>query len=286
MKKLLLVLCVMAMTASVGHAMSCDDFRCPANPYEGSLSISNLTGTNFLAERIGNAIIKRAIKKESKGKYKVNLQSYNTSALKKGIFKSLEVNGTDTITDGVYISKIKLKTLCNYNYIEIDNRAKTATFQEPFGIAYALQFTQEDLNNTMNSQAYKEMIRKINSIGNTYKLFNIASTSAKIENNKLYYTFNATIPLLKMKQNITLETDIRARNGQIFLNEAKLVTSSFKLDMSKLERILNFLNPLEFAMGIFDEQNAKTKIEEITITDNVINMAGIAAIEAGTVTDL
>ena len=153
-------------------------------------------------------------------------------------------------------------------------------------MAYALQLTEEDLNKTMQSAAYKEMIRKINGIGNSYKLFNISSTSVKINNNKLYYTFNAKIPLLKMNQDITIETDIRARAGQIVLNDAKLVSNNFKIDMSKLERILNYLNPLEFAMGIFDGQDAKTKIEEITIKDNMVNLTGIMAIEEGTVTDL
>ena len=286
MKKILVILGVLLMTSGMGQAFTCDDFRCPANPYDGSFSFSNLTGVNFLAERIGNALIKKAILKDSKGKYKVNLQSYNTTALKRGEFKSLEINGTDTVTDGIYVSKVKLKTICDYNYIEINNKENVAIFQQPFGMAYALQLTEEDLNKTMQSAAYKEMIRKINGIGNSYKLFNISSTSVKINNNKLYYTFNAKIPLLKMNQDITIETDIRARAGQIVLNDAKLVSNNFKIDMSKLERILNYLNPLEFAMGIFDGQDAKTKIEEITIKDNMVNLTGIMAIEEGTVTDL
>ena len=286
MKKMLMVLCLLILTAGTGHAMSCDDFRCPLNPYENSFSLSNITGVNFLAERIGNSIIKKAILKESQGKYKVNLQSYNMGALKKGIFRSLEINGSDTVTDGIYISKVKFKTICDYNYIEIDNRLKTATFQEPFGMAYAFSLNQVDLNKTMQSNSYKEMIRKINNIGNTSKIFNVSSTSAKIENNKLYFTFRAAVPLLKMKQDITLETGIKARNGKIILNDTKLVTNSFKLDMSKLEKLINYLNPLEFSLGVFDSEYAATKVEEITIKDNTINISGIVVIEEGTVTDI
>ena len=122
MKKILVILGVLLMTSGMGQAFTCDDFRCPANPYDGSFSFSNLTGVNFLAERIGNTLIKKAILKDSKGKYKVNLQSYNTTALKRGEFKSLEINGTDTVTDGIYVSKVKLKTICDYNYIEINNK--------------------------------------------------------------------------------------------------------------------------------------------------------------------
>ncbi|MBR6098725.1 hypothetical protein IKP85_03155 [bacterium] len=286
MKKILLVIGLIALTAGAGHAITCDSFRCPANPYEGSFSFSNLTGINFLAEKIGNAIIKKAINKESQGKYKVNLQSYNTGALKKGIFKTLEINGTNTVTDGIYISKVKFKTICDYNYIEIDNKQKTATFQEPFGMAYAFQITADDLNKTMLSSSYQEMIRKINNIGNTSKIFNVSSTSAKIENNKLYYTFRAAVPLLKMKQDITIQTDISARNGKVVLKDTKLVTNSFKLDMNKLEKLINYLNPLEFSLGIFDDDYAKTKVQEITIKDNVINLSGIVVIDEGTVTEI
>lgn len=286
MKKLLMLMGILAISATSVYASPCDDFRCPANPYEHSYSISNLTGVNFFAEKIGNAVIKNSLTKNSKGKYKVNLQSYNTSALKKGIFKSLEIKGTDTETDGIFISSTKFKTICNYNYIEINNKLKTATFQEPFAMAYALQFTEEDLNKTMKSPAYREMIRKINNIGNSYKLFNISSTSIKLEDNKLYYTMNATIPLLKLKQEVTVETGMKLRNGEVVLTDTKIVSDHVKLDLSKLEKVVNYLNPMEFAMKIFDDEYANTKIEEVTIKDNKINLSGILLIEAGIVTEI
>lgn len=286
MKKILLLLGLLVFSTVPALAVSCDDFACPSDVSEKSISISNLTGVNFLAEKIGNSIIKHSLKKESQGKYKVNLQSYNTSALKKGIFKSLEINGTDTVTDGIYISKLKFKTICNYNYIEIDNKQKTATFQKPFGMVYAFQFNEDDLNKTMKSSAYKELIRQLNSIGNSYKLFNITSTSAKIEDSKFYYTMTANIPFIKLKQDITIETGLKVRNGHIVLNDTQLVTDSFRIDISKLEKVLNYLNPMEFAMNIFDEEYANTKIEEITIKDNVINMSGIFTVDEGIVTGL
>ena len=102
------------------------------------------------------------------------MQSYNIGALKKGEFKSLDIKGKNTVTDEVHISELRLKTICDYNYIEVDNKAKTTTFREPFGMTFVLKFTEDDLNNTMQGSMYKEMIRKANSIGNTSKLFNIS----------------------------------------------------------------------------------------------------------------
>lgn len=285
MKKLALILGLM-LTINTAANAGTYGMTCPANPYSQSIGLSNITGINFLSEKIANAIIKKAILKDSKGKYKVDMQSYNLSSLKQGIFKSLEVTGKDTVTDGVYISNIKLKTLCDYNYIALDNKNKTATFKEDFNMAYALQFTEDDLINTMQTnRQYLEMIRKANSIGNASKLFNIVSTSAKIKDNKLYYTMKVAIPLIKKRPEIVIETDMKARNGEIVLNDSKLVTDSFKLDMSKLEKILNFLNPLEFAMGIFEEKQAVSKVQEITIQNNTVNIIGTFTIPKDVVTE-
>ena len=56
--------------------------------------------------------------------------------------------------------------------------------------------------------------------------------------------------------------------------------------MNKLEKLINYLNPLEFSLGIFDDDYAKTKVQEITIKDNVINLSGIVVIDEGTVTEI
>ena len=285
MKKIALVLGLMFMLGSSVNASSYE-FSCPTNPYSTSIGLSNITGINFLAERTADMLIKNAILKDSKGKYKVDMQSYNISSLKKGIFKSLEINGKDTNTDGIYISNIKLKTLCDYNYIELDNKNNTAKFKENFLMAFALQFTQDDLINTMQSNRhYLELIRKANSIGNASKLFNIVSTSAKIQDNKMYYVMKVAIPLIKKRPEIVIQTDLKARAGEIIIDDSHLITNSFSLDMSKLDKILNYLNPLEFAMGIFEEKQAVTKVHEITIQNNTINVTGTLNVPKDVVTE-
>ena len=286
MKKIGLILGLLLITSGFAHAASLENFQCPSNPYASSYGLSNLTGINFLSEKIANSLISKAIKKDAKGKYKIDLQSYNVTALKKGVFKSLDIEGKNTVTDGVYyVSYAKFKTLCDYNYIEIDNKQNVAIFREPLAMAFALQLSEQDLNQTMESSSYGDMIRRINSIGNTYKLFNVSSTSAKIENNKLYYIMQVAVPLLKTKPNITIETDIKARDGKIVLNEAKLVTDTFKIDMTKLEKIISYLNPLEFSLGIFNGKEAATKVNDITIQNNMINISGTLLIDKDSVVE-
>ncbi len=285
MKKVLLLLGVIVLFGGACHASNLVDFKCGSNPYSESFSYSNLLGTNFISEKIANAVLKKAILKDSKGKYKVNLQSYNVTSLKKGIFKSLEIEGTDTVTDDIYASNVKFKTLCDYNYIETDNKNKTTTFKEPFGMTFVIGFSANDLNKTMQGKKYSEIIRKANNIGNSSKLFNITGSSAKISENKLYYTMEIKMPLLNKKQKLTIETSVKARSGEIMLCDTNLVTESFSVDISKLDRIINYLNPLQFSMELFENKGADVNIQDVTIKNNIINVSGFVTVEKDVVTE-
>lgn len=285
MKKILIMLAAIIITSGAGYSATCE-FECPGNPYAAEgISISNITGTNYMAEKIANALIKRQILKDSKGKYKVNLQSYNVTALKKGIFKSLEITGTDTVTDGIYTSYVKLKTLCDYNYIEINNKENTATFKEDFGMAYAVQFTESDLNNTMEHSLYQEMIRRVNNIGNAYKMFNITTSKVQIKDDKLLYVMKIAVPLLNIKKELVVETSMKARNGEIIIDQADLMTDFMKIDVDKLASLINYLNPLDFSMKLMKNKDANMQVKDITIKDNKINVSGIVTVDKDVITE-
>ena len=285
MKKILVLLGAIVISSGAAFSADCSSFKCPANPYSDNLSISNVTGTNFLAERIANTIIKKQILRDSQGKYKVNLESYNIAALKKGIFKSLEITGEDTVTDGIYASMIKLRTVCDYNFIEINNKEKTTTFKEDFGMAYAVQFTESDLNKTMANSQYTDLIRKVNSIGNTTKMFNISSTSAKIINNKLVYVMRVAVPLLNLKKDVAIQTDLKVRNGEIIIDEAELMTEAMKVDVNKLLKLVNYLDPLDFSMELMKNKDANMQVKEVSIKDNKINVSGLITVDKDVVTE-
>jgi len=285
MKKFLVLLGAVLLTAGNAYSAACE-FICPENPYAAEeMSFSNFTGTNFLAEKLAGAVIKKQVLKDSNGKYKINLQSYNLAALKRGEFKSLEITGTDTVTDGVYASYIKLKTLCDYNYIEINNKENTATFKENFGMSYAIQFTEDDLNETMEKSSYQEMIRKVNNIGNSYKMFNILSSKAKIKNGELYYVMKVAIPLLNTKKDLAVRTDLKVRNGKVVISEAELITEYLKFDVKKLSNLVNYLNPLDFSLKLMKNQDANMQVKEVTIKNNKINVSGIVTVDKDVITE-
>ena len=130
MRKILVILGVLLMTSGMGQAFTCDDFRCPANPYDGSFSFSNLTGVNFLAERIGNTLIKKAILKDSKGKYKDNklvagFCTYALSAIWHGFYPSYYVSFLIVYLfeqDGLFLKDIGFYDFIQRNKIMISKR--------------------------------------------------------------------------------------------------------------------------------------------------------------------
>ena len=280
MKKFLITLGIMTLTAASVWA-KCDDFMCPSSMELSnafSRGLSNITGSTFLATKTAQSILKSQIKKEAEGDFDVKLKAYSMPDLKAGRFKSLEA-------DDVYLSMLKLKTLCDYNYIVYDQKNKTATFKENFGMAFATTITEDDLNNTMNANGYKELIDEINSMGKAYNLFNITQSKAKLRNNKFMYVFQVRIPLLNTKQNIVVSSDVNIFNGKLYLSHTKVLNNLFSLDLSNLSYVINYLNPLSFSLGILENKDATLTVKDAAIKDNRIDIDGTIIVLKDVVTE-
>lgn len=287
MKKILMVLGIIALTSSTAFA-DCLEFMCPASYQLSngfSRGLSNITGTSLLATKTAQSILKSQIKKEAQGDFDVKLKSYSLPDLKAGRFKSLEITGKNVVADDVYLSLLKLKTLCDYNYIVFDPKNKTATFKEDFGLAFATTITENDLNNTMNANGYKNLIDEINSMGKSYKLFNIVSSHAKLRNNQFMYIVQVAFPFVNTKQNIVLTSDVNVNNGKIYLSHTKVINDYFQVDLSKVTYMINYLNPLSFSLAILENKDATLTVKDAVIKDNRIDIDGTIIVLKDVVTE-
>lgn len=288
MKKFLITLGIITLTAASAYAGCEEDFMCPSQTQlSGSFSrgLSTITGTNFFASKTAQSILKSQIKKEARGDFDVKLKSYSLSDLKAGRFKSLEITGKNIIADDVYLSLLKLKTLCDYNYIVYDKKNKTATFKEDFGMAFATSITEDDLNNTMNANGYKELIDEINSLGKSYKLFNITQSKAKLRNNQFLYVFQVAFPFINTKQNIVVSSDVNVSNGKLYLSHTRVINDLFSVDLGKVSDMLNYLNPLSFSLSILENKDATLTVKDAVIKDNRIDIDGTIIVLKDVVTE-
>ena len=276
MKKI--VLCLVLLLATQGvQAQDCSTLKCPA-PYDltsgFSRGMSTVTGQKFLSEKIGEKLVKKAIKKNiESGDIKANLEAYSVRDLKAGRFKSLEVSGKNVDIQGIYISSFDAKTLCNFNYIANDKKGNYIV-KEDIPVAFNAIVTEEDLNKTMNSSDYKRMIDDINGIGGSLNIFQIVSTSVKLKNGKMYYVMKYSMPFVRKPKELVISANLNVENGQIVLANTSFLNNSLSLDVDKLSKLINYVNPLDFSAKILENKDARFSIENVKVSDGKIVVDG------------
>lgn len=276
MKKIILSFVLLLAVQGV-QAQDCSILKCPA-PYDltsgFSRGMSTVTGQKFLSEKIGEKLVKKAIKKNiTSGDIKVNLDAYSVRDLKAGRFKSLEINGKNVDIQGVYISSFNAKTLCNFNYIANDKRGNYIV-KEDIPASFNATITEEDLNKTMLSSDYKRMIDDINSIGGNLNIFQITSTNIKLKNDKMYYVLKYSMPFVRKTKELVITANLKVENGQIELANTSFLNNSMALDVDKLSKLINYVNPLDFSAKILENKDAKFNIETVNISNGKITIDG------------
>ncbi len=276
MKKIILTIGLL-IAGQICFAGNCET-ACCREPYDltsgFSRFFSNITGQNFIAEKIGESITKKAIQKSlTDGKIYANLNSYSTRDLKAGRFKSLEITAKDMNIDGVYISYFNAKTLCNFNYVPHDEN-NNYFIKEDIPASFKIEITEQDLNNTMNSEDYKRVISDINSIGGSLNLFEITSTNVKLKNGKIYYIMNYALPFVRKTKAVIVSANLDVRDGKIVFDNPNFVNTRLASDINTFSGILNYVNPLDFSAKILENKRAKFNIQNVAIEDDKVIVDG------------
>ena len=278
MKKIILLLGFLMLINNCAIGYECD-YKC-VEPYDmnGKFGtfFSSVTGMNFVKTQISEAVIKKAASKIVKGdkNLKIDLDSYSAKDLNNGIFKSFSMSAKNVNIDGIYLSSVEMKSLCDFNYVQYDKNGNL-TFKEDFPMSFAFEMSADDINNTMQSEQYKKVINDLNRL--SFAGIKVSSTSASIRGNQFYYVINIAIPFMK-EQKVEITADLQVKDGKIDFENTRLSSNSFKLDLKKIDFLMNRLNPLDFSINIFDNKEAKVYIKNIAIKNNVIVTDGIAVI--------
>lgn len=280
MKKLLVLLSFLIMSSTAAAFADCD-YNCVA-PYDKNSKFRTfagaISGVNLITEKsLEKAVKKSILKKGSAENLKVNIESYSAKDLKNGIFKSAEIDADNAIMNNIYLTSLKLKTLCDFNYVkQTDDNLE---FVEDLPLSFDFEITDSDLNNTMQNDGYKRIINDLNKIGANYGFgVKIASTKTAIKNNKFYYVLKIELPLVKRQQSVVFEANIHIRDGKINYENTRLVSGIFNLDLKKTDFILDYLNPLDFSVNILKDKKANVKVKNVEIINNKIITSGIIVV--------
>lgn len=276
MKKVLLMLCLIIFSTMPVFAQ-CDynDF-CAEKPYDLSSKAgqitSKVTGMTFLSEKIAQAIIRHELKKEIKAKFKVEMKSYSANDLVHGRFKSLKISGKKLDINGIHLSTLDIKTLCNFNYVV--PKKKSVVFKENMLLGFSTEISNQDLSQTVKSKDYLNVLNSVNFSGMGITFFKLDGADVQIKNGKLYFTIKVTSPMSKKPIDIVVRSDLKVEDGQIVMTKVDLVNLFTVIDLSRITYLLNAINPLTFSVDIFNNKNTKVSIQSVDIEGDKIFIKG------------
>lgn len=276
MKKFLLILGLMISLAAPAFAICDYSQMCAPKAYDLSSRCarvtSNVTGMTFLSERIADFIIKGQLKKATKEKFKVDMQSFSANDLAHGRFKSLKISGKNLEIDGVYITSLEAKTLCGFNYVQLNK--DSIKFKENMVMGFATEISSTDLQKTVKSTGYLQMLNQTNLSAFGITFFKLQGADVQIKNNKLYFTINVTTPFSSAPIPVVVRSDLKVEEGKIVLTKIDFVNPFSVIDLSKAAYILNAINPLTFSVDILNNKDSKMSIQTVDIIGDKIIVKG------------
>lgn len=285
MKRLVLILGLMIFCSTQAYALCDYSTMCPANPYDlssrGCQITSRITGMTFLAEKIAQCIIRGQLKKATKEKFKVEMKSYSANDLLYGRFKSLKISGKNLEIDGVYLTSLEARTLCDFNYVELDKNS--IKFKENMVMGFSTEISNPDLKKTIQSGGYLDMINKVNLSCFGITFFKLDSADVQVKNNKLYFTIKVTSPMSEKPLNIAIRSDLKVEEGRIVVTKIDFMNLYTVIDLSKITYLLNAINPLTLSIDVLNNKNSKMSVQDINIIDDKIVIKGSIFIPKNTV---
>ena len=223
---------------------------CPKPPYDiasdGKRNFQRITGLNALAAKVAAGQIKKNIRANAKGKFKVKVNSYSLTDAKQGKFKSFEVNGKKIVASDVYISKLNAKTTCKF--IHLDTEKNPVKLLEPMAIDFNAEISEDDLNKTLQTPSYKNY-----TVGVKRRMVKIS-----------FFEFSNVISKLKIEKN------------QIVIENLKFGSTNHKIDGKKMKYLLNIFDPIHYMQKTLKQYNCKTILKSVKIENGNIIISGSA----------
>ena len=279
MKKIILLLGLLLVLGNTAFAQC--DYECVA-PYNMNNKfravMSNIVGANALTEKSLESILKKEVLKiASADDLKINIDSFSPKDLKNGIFKGMKVKGNNVVLNDINFTTLEMETICDFNYIK--QSGKEIIFVEAMPLTFDVSMTDDAINKTVQNAKYQKIVKDLNRILSSYGLgFQVSSTRMTIKNNKLYYVLGFEVPFITKEYKLVIQTDLCVKDGKIDFSNTHLVSNKMNLRLNKLDFIMNYLNPLDFSVNIFDSKSAKVNVKNVEIKDDMIYAQGVIVV--------
>jgi hypothetical protein len=254
---------------------------CPGKPYPISnfltRNIQRFTGMNLIVSKIAeNSIEGNLVKLVDKGDINVNLKGYSAMDLAAGKFKSAQITGKNIVKDGVFISSVEAKSLCDFT--QIDN--KTETTVSPVYVGFKTTISDTDINNTVNSDQYQEKLK-----GVSIKLFNqsidlvdFLNLKANIIDNKIVIVTDIHFSGMPnyMKLPVKMAIGLKISDNKLRISELKMISKPLGGELNLFSNFITFQKPVIVDFNQLSQNGSTIEIKKFSIVNNKINLEGTA----------
>lgn len=232
----------------------------------------HITPITPVVENFAQTVVKKVLKKETGKNFKVKFSAYTLSSMKRGIFKSMEIQGKDVEIKGLNLSYINLKTLSDYNWI--DYRQNPPVFKSDINCAYEIGLDDNSINNALKLPQYQKKLQKVNQ--KAYPLFSIHDVRVKINDNRMRISMEYNFPLSPKEKNKTfsVSSKFRVHNGKIYANDVSIERKYGNLPIEKVTNLINLLDPLSYILSFMNPSNCNFTVENVNIIDDIIQISG------------
>ena len=228
---------------------------------------------NPIAENAAQSILKKALKKKvGSGDYKVRFSAYTLFSLRRGIFKSIEIEGKNVEIEDIPVPYIKVKTITDYNWIDITQKPPIVKPDMVFD--FSLELTEKSINAALKHKEYQDKLKKLNA--RAYPLFEITDVRVKIRHDKVHIIMDYNLPLATNRRvkTFVVSANFKVDNGQIKASNIGFDNTYGNLPIEKVVNLINLINPLSFTMTKLNENHCKGQIESVNIEDNIAQVSG------------
>lgn len=228
---------------------------------------------NPFVESFAQKAIKRALRKKiGQGKYKVKFEIYTVSSLKKGVFKTLNIEGKNLTIDEIPVPKLALKSITDYNWI--DYKADPIIIKSDMMFNYELELDEESINQALKHKSYLKTLERVNQ--RAYPLFEISNVKVRIMRDLAYIVMDYSLPLAKSKKirKFVVSTDFKVEDGKIKAKNVAIDKAYGSLSLDKVTNLVNLVDPLSFTLLKLNEKDCKGKVENVKIENDIIRING------------
>ncbi len=227
---------------------------------------TNAVGYNFVAKKLAQKIVCRALNKNAKGDYKVSIDSFSGVDLKRGKFRGATITGENiSIEDEIFISTLKMRTLSKFNYIKYDK--KPIVFMTDVPMEYEMTITEEDFNKILASN------RVLKAFTQDVPLVRVDRVKATLDDDKITFNSKVRLPFCKPIK-ISVSSGVKVVDGKIVFDN--IDTSSLKSELA--DSVLGYMNThnllTKINLYLFDNATTLLEIKNIKIADNKIYIDG------------